>query len=65
MNKTIWYGAKDNNVRFANHQNSLVSQGINNPQSFTTAGDVSGLTFIDDDAGLSTGATAQGTQQQG
>lgn len=49
MNKTIWAGAKDNNVAFARNQNSLTSQGYNNPTSFTVSGDVNGLHLIDEE----------------
>lgn len=46
MNKTIWYGAKDNDVRFADNKAVLTSQGIDNAQSFTVNGDVSGLELV-------------------
>lgn len=59
MEKTIWYGVKDNEARFADNQQTLTEQGINNCSSFTVDGEVSGLN-------LSTNETAQqshGTQQ--
>lgn len=43
MQKEIWYGAKDNTVRFADNQQSLVQAGINQPKSFTVNGEVTGL----------------------
>lgn len=46
MNKTIWYGAKDNDVRFADNQAVLTEQGITNCQSFTVSGEVDGLNLI-------------------
>lgn len=50
MQKQIWYGAKDNAVRFADNQTALTNQGIDNPQSFTVNGDVSGLNLIGSEA---------------
>lgn len=44
--KTIWYGAKDNAVRFAENQQALAQQGIDNPQQFTVNGEVTGLNLI-------------------
>lgn len=43
MQKTIWYGAKDNNVRFSENKSDLSDAGINNPRSFTVSGEVTGL----------------------
>lgn len=43
MKQTIWYGAKDNNVRFAENKADLTSQGINEPRSFDVEGNVTGL----------------------
>jgi hypothetical protein len=62
MQKTIWYGAKDDNVRFANSENELTSQGINNPQSFTVNGEVNGLNLDTENqqhVGASSGSTTQ------
>lgn len=55
MLKTIWYGGKDNDVRFSENQNVLKEHGITNPQSFTVTGEVEGLTFIDAPTGQSSG----------
>lgn len=46
MNKTIWYGAKGNDVRFADNQAALTSEGITNAQSFNVTGEVTGLNLI-------------------
>jgi hypothetical protein len=46
MEKTIWYGMKGNDVRFADNQQALVSNGVNNPKSFTVNGEVTGLNLI-------------------
>jgi hypothetical protein len=46
--KTIWFGSNNNQVAFANSQESLTNHGVTDPQSFTVNGDVSGLTLIDD-----------------
>lgn len=46
MNKEIWYGAKDSTVRFAASKDDLATQGIQNPQSFTVDGEVTGLNLI-------------------
>jgi hypothetical protein len=48
MNKTIWYGAKNNAVRFSENEQALVQQGIDNPQQFTVNGEVTGLNLIGD-----------------
>lgn len=44
--KTIWYGAKDNDVRFADNQSVLTEQGITNCRSFNVDGEVTGLDLI-------------------
>lgn len=44
--KTIWYGSKDNSVRFAENQQTLAQHGIDNPQSFTVNGEVTGLNLL-------------------
>lgn len=62
MQKTIWYGVKDNNVAFANNQNALVEAGATNPQSFTTSGNVSGLNLIDDSDNNAQSQTTSQTQ---
>jgi hypothetical protein len=49
MNKTVWYGAHDNDVRFATSKASLTEAGINNPQSFTVNGDIQGLNLVDEE----------------
>lgn len=46
MNKTIWYGAKDNDVRFAEDKAALTSEGITNARSFTVNGEVDGLPLV-------------------
>lgn len=46
MNKTIWYGVKNNDVRFADNQAALTEQGIDNAQSFSVNGDVTGLNLV-------------------
>lgn len=47
MQKTYWYGvASDNDVRFAENQQALTQAGIDNPQSFTVNGEVTGLHLI-------------------
>lgn len=46
MNKQIWYGAKDNEVRFAEDKSILTTAGINDAQSFTVNGDVTGLNLL-------------------
>lgn len=61
--KNIWYAVKDNDVRFANNQNSLTSQGFTNPQSFTVQGDVNGLSLIDDNTGENNIGGATSAQQ--
>lgn len=43
MNKTIWYGVKDNNVQFADSKSALTEQGITETRSFAVNGDVTGL----------------------
>lgn len=57
MKQTIWYGAKDNDVRFAENKSDLTSQGINDPRSFQVDGNVTGLE-------LSHQQTAQSGSQQ-
>lgn len=44
--KTIWYGAKDNDVRFADNQAALTDQGIDNARSFTVNGEVTDLPLV-------------------
>jgi hypothetical protein len=58
MNKTIWYGAKDNDVRFADSKLVLTDQGIDNAQSFTVEGEVSGLKLIGSEQQQHTGGAA-------
>lgn len=65
MNKTIWYGAKDNDVRFADNQAALTSQGIDNAQSFTVNGDVTGLNLIGHTSEQQVGSQSSQAQPQG
>jgi hypothetical protein len=46
MNKTYWYGANGGVVRFADNQAALTSEGIDNAQSFTVNGEITGLNLI-------------------
>lgn len=46
QNKTVWYGAKDNQVQFADNETTLAAQGINNPKSFTVNGEIDGLNIV-------------------
>jgi hypothetical protein len=48
MQNKIWYGVHQNEVSFARNEQALKDSGVSNPQSFTVTGDISGLTFIDE-----------------
>lgn len=47
MNKTYWHGVQGNETRFATSESALKDQGIQNPQSFSCTGEVTGLNLID------------------
>lgn len=47
MKTKLWYGIKNNDVRFAETETALIEQGINSPQSFEVGsnGVITGLNF--------------------
>lgn len=44
--RTIWYGASNNEPVFSENKTDLNNRGIDNPQSFTVSGDIKGLNLV-------------------